>query len=91
MNLPAREKSCVIRVVVWGKQAEPAARHLGRGSIVFVAGHLRQREIAAREGGQHRGVEMVAERVEFLSEPVGHAREVAQAFLVPLPSRPKAG
>ncbi len=48
-DVPAREKGCVIRAVVFGKQAEPAARHLGRGSVVFIAGHLRQRQVRIGE------------------------------------------
>ncbi len=77
VDVPAREKVSVIRVVVCGKQAEPEARYLGRGSLVFIAGHLRQREMVSREGEKHRALEVAAERIEFLSEPVGLAKEIA--------------
>ncbi len=83
VEVPAREKVCVIRVVIFDKQAEAAARHLGRGSIVFVAGHLRQREIVTREGEKHRALEVVAERVEFLSQPADHPRDIARTLIDP--------
>jgi primosomal replication protein N len=44
-----RGDPCIMRVVIFGRQAEPAARHLGRGSEVFVAGHLAQRERVTQE------------------------------------------
>jgi len=77
------EKECVIRVVVIGKQAEPSARHLGAGSVVFVSGHLRQWERGDRDERKSRSLEVVTERVEFLSEPVGHSQETTRAFIGP--------
>ena len=40
---------------------------LGREDGVFIAGHLRQREYGTAEGEERRALEVVAERVEFLS------------------------
>jgi single-stranded DNA-binding protein len=40
---------------------------LGREDGVFIAGHLRQREYVTAEGEKRRALEVVAERVEFLS------------------------
>lgn len=87
---PERHHPCASRVVIFGKQAEPAARHLGRGSAVFVAGHLRQRERVTQEGQKLRSLEVVAERVEFLSEPAGHIREIARTFIDPPAMLPEA-
>jgi len=78
-----REHACVIRVVIFGRQAESSARHLGQGSVVFIAGHLRQREIVTGEGEERRMLEVICERIVFLSEPVAHAREIARAFIDP--------
>jgi single-stranded DNA-binding protein len=78
-----REQVCVNHVAIFGKQAEPAARHLGRDSTVFVAGHLRQHGSVTHDGQKGRSLEVVAERIEFLSEPANHAREIARAFIDP--------
>jgi len=67
----------VIRVITFGQQAEPTARDLGAGSMVFVSGHLRQLAHMGRDGLKLRSLELVADRVEFLSEAVAHARETA--------------
>jgi single-stranded DNA-binding protein len=78
-----RENACAIRVVVLGKQAEANAQRLGRTSVVFIAGHLRQSERVTPEGEKRRTLEVVAERVEFLSEPAGRTGEFARAFIDP--------
>jgi single-strand DNA-binding protein len=85
-----REHACVIRIVIFGKQAEPAARHLGRGSEVFVTGHLHQQERVTLDGQKVRSLEVVAERVEFLSVPAAHVREIARAFIDPPAMLPDA-
>jgi single-strand DNA-binding protein len=83
VDVAGRENVCVIRVVIFGTQAEPAARHLGRGSLVFVAGHLRQQDFVSREGEKRKVMEVVAERVKFLSQPVDHARAITRALIDP--------
>ena len=94
LHLPAHEhhQSCVIRVVVFGKQAEPAAHHLGRDSEVFVAGRLRlrQQQRVTHEGQKVRSLEVVAERIEFLSQPAGHAQEIARPLIDPPAMLPEA-
>ncbi len=83
VDVAERENACVIRIVVWGKQAEPSARHLGAGRVVFIAGHLRQREYVTGEGEKRRMLEVVSERIAFLPEPAGHVREIARVFIDP--------
>jgi single stranded DNA-binding protein len=85
-----QEKVCVIRVVVFGKQAEPAARHLGDGSTVFVAGRLRQQARVTHEGQKVRSLEVVCERIKFLSAPAGHVRQIARTFIDPPAMLPHA-
>jgi hypothetical protein len=64
--------------------------------MVFVSGRLWQREGVTGAAEKQRGLMIVAERVEFFSEPVGHIREIAEAFidtpaLVPRGRRPGPG
>ncbi len=40
LDATERGELCIMRVIVFGKQAEPAARHLGRDSEVFITGYL---------------------------------------------------
>ncbi len=76
-----RGEGWILGVIGFGKQAKPAARQLGRGSLVFVAGRLRQWERVTQEGQKERSFEIVAERVEFLSEPAARTAEIARAFI----------
>jgi single-stranded DNA-binding protein len=70
--VPDRENACVICIGIFGKQAEPAARHLAHGNGVSLQGHLHQREIVTQDGQKVRSLEVVCERIEFLTEPAGH-------------------
>ena len=88
--MTGRKNACVIRVVVLGKQAEASAQQLGVGSMVFVAGHLRQQEHLTTEGEKRKRLEVVAERIEFLSEPAGRSGEIARAFIDPPAMLPEA-
>ncbi len=78
-----QEEACFVEVVVWGKQAEAVAAHLGKGRAVVVEGRLQLDQWAA-EGGERRSrLKVVAQRVTFLprgggSEPP--AEEAAEAL-----------
>lgn len=61
-----RDEPCVSRVVVWGRHAEASAQHLGRNSVVFIAGRLRQSGRVTAEGVKRRTLEVVAEGVKVL-------------------------
>lgn len=58
-----------VRVAVWDRQAELCARYLAKGRRVGVDGRLRSRSWEDAEGGRRSAVEVVANRVEFLSPP----------------------
>jgi single-strand DNA-binding protein len=64
------------QVTVWDRQAELCADYLAKGRKVAVEGRLRQH--SWEDDGQRRSaVEVVANRVEFLSPaPAGSAAEV---------------
>ena len=55
-----------------------------------MAGHLRQQELLTPEGEKRRRLEVVAERIEFLSERAGLAGEIARAFIDPPAMLPEA-
>ncbi len=64
-----------VRVAAWDKQAELCHRYLVKGKRVAVDGRLRSRSWDDPEGKRRTAVEVVANRVQFLSPPDG--REAA--------------
>ena len=57
----------VVRVDVWGKQAESCAQYLQKGRRVAIDGRLRSRSWEEPDGKRRSAVEVVANRVQFLS------------------------
>ena len=57
-----------VRIAVWNKQAEACERHLAKGRRVAVDGRLRSRSWE-EEGKRRSAIEVVANRVQFLSAP----------------------
>ena len=55
-----------IDIVVWRKQAETCANHLGKGRLVAVDGRLQIRSYETDEGYKRRVAEVVASDVRFL-------------------------
>lgn len=55
------------RIVVWGKQAQPCAEHLRKGSAVLVEGSLTTREWEESSGAKRYTTEIKASRVLFLT------------------------
>jgi single-strand DNA-binding protein len=64
-----RDEVCFVPVVVWGKQAENCGTYLKKGSGALVEGHLQQRSWEAPDGAKRSKLEVVAERVQFLTRP----------------------
>jgi len=54
------------RVVAWGQLAELVAKHLQKGSKVYVTGPLRSREFTDKEQVKRKVWELVADQVLFL-------------------------
>ncbi len=63
-----KEDVCYINVQVWGKQAESCTQYLTKGKPVFVEGRLRNRSIDIGDGKNRNILEVVADRVQFLSK-----------------------
>lgn len=60
-----------VRVTVWDRQAELCHRFLAKGKRVGLDGRLRSRSWQDTDGARRTAVEVVANRVEFLSPPDG--------------------
>jgi len=58
-----------IDIVVWRKQAETCANHLGKGRLVAVEGRLQMSSYETDEGYNRRVSEVVASNVRFLEWP----------------------
>ena len=62
-----KDEACFVDVTVFGSTAEAVAKHLDKGRKVLVEGRLRYHTWET-EGGQRRSkVDVIAERVKFLS------------------------
>lgn len=60
-----------IRVVVWENTAEACVRYLEKGAVVGVNGRLRGDFYESKEGKKRLGMEVIGQRVDFLSRPSG--------------------
>ena len=58
-----------IGITVWDRQAELCGEYLGKGKRVGLDGRLRSRSWNADDGTRRSAIEVVANRVEFLSPP----------------------
>ena len=56
-----------VGIATWDRQAEVCAQHLAKGARVAVDGRLRSRSWEDREGNRRSAIEVVANRVQFLS------------------------
>lgn len=62
------------RIVTFGRQAEPCANYLRKGSLVYVEGSLQTRKWQTQEGVDRYTTEIKAHRVQFL-DPKGAQQE----------------
>ncbi len=62
-----KEDALFINVIVWGKQGETAAQHLGKGRSVLVEGRLQERRWES-DGQKKSMFEVVANVVRFLGK-----------------------
>jgi single-strand DNA-binding protein len=54
-------------VVVWGRTAEVVCEHMRKGRLIHVEGRIQPRSWTGKDGGERRSVEVIANRVQFLS------------------------
>jgi single-strand DNA-binding protein len=63
-----QKKTYWIPIVVWDKTADLVSKYVGKGSQVAVEGRLQQRSWNDKGGNKHSAVEVVANRVDFLTK-----------------------
>ena len=66
-----KEDVCFITVVVWQKQAEAAGEYLKKGDPLFVEGRLQSKSWETEDKQKRTTIEVVAERIQFLSRGKG--------------------
>jgi len=66
-----KEDVCFVTVVVWRKQAEAVGEYLKKGDPLFVEGRLQSRTWETEDKQKRSIMEVVAERVQFLSRGKG--------------------
>ena len=63
-----RDETTWHRIICWEKTAELCTKYLNKGSRVAVEGRINVRDWTDKEGNKRQTTEIVAHRVEFLSE-----------------------
>jgi single-strand DNA-binding protein len=66
-----KDEADFIKVSTWNKQAETCARYLTKGRRIALDGRLRSSSWEDSEGNRRSAIEVVANRVQFLSSPPG--------------------
>ena len=85
-----QETVSFFNVVVWGKLAENCNSYMTKGMRVAVDGRLEQNTWNAQDGTRRSSVEIVAERVEFLSQSTSEGG-VSRPTPAQAMTRPPAG
>lgn len=62
-----QETVSFFNIIVWGKMGENCSQFLSKGKQVCVDGRLEQRRWQAQDGTNRSTIEVIAERVQFLS------------------------
>jgi single-strand DNA-binding protein len=62
-----KDEVTYVSIEVWGKQAENCQEYLRKGSPVLIEGRLKLKEWTTQDGQKRSMLEVVAERVQFLS------------------------
>jgi len=56
-----------VPVAVWGSRVGPCQEYLGKGSLVFIEGHIETSSWTDKEGKKHASMHVTANNVKFLS------------------------
>ena len=67
VNRAGKDEADFVRISTWNKQAELCAQYLAKGRKVGIDGRLRSSSWEDADGNKRNAVEVVANRVEFLS------------------------
>ncbi|WP_457568607.1 single-stranded DNA-binding protein [Desulfurobacterium sp.] len=66
-----QEETSFIDIVVWGDAADRAVSRFNKGTEILVEGRLRQSTWENEAGEKRSKIEVVADRVQLLSQPAG--------------------
>ncbi len=77
VDRPGKDEADFVRISTWNKQAETCARYLTKGKRVAVDGRLRSSSWEDSDGNRRSAIEVVANRVQFLSPPSGKEESAA--------------
>lgn len=69
-----KEEVCFVDIVVFGKQAENAAKYLSKGSKATIEGRLQQRRWETEAGEKRSKHEVVAENIVYLDGMKGNGQ-----------------
>jgi single-strand DNA-binding protein len=69
VDRPGKDEADFVRISTWNKQAEICAQYLSKGRKVGIDGRLRSSSWEDSDGNKRNSIEVVANRVEFLSPP----------------------
>ena len=72
-----------VRVSVWDRQAELCTQYLHKGDRAALDGRLRSRSWEAPDGTRRSAVEVVANRIQFLTSPGGNDAAASAASGTP--------
>ena len=67
VDRPGKDEADFVRISTWNRQAELCAQYLAKGRKVGIDGRLRSSSWEDTDGNKRNAVEVVANRVEFLS------------------------
>lgn len=56
-----------VPVAVWGSRVKPCREYLGKGSLVYVEGHIETSTYTDKEGKRRQSMHVSASNVKFLS------------------------
>ncbi len=74
----AKEVTCYVDVVAWGRHAELCQQYLAKGRCVLVEGRLQYDEWKTKDGENRNKLRVRADNIRFIGTPPG-AREAAGA------------
>ncbi len=63
-----RDETCFVDVVLWRKQAELTAKHLQKGSPIFIEGRLTFESWEGKDGQRRSRLKVVGENFQFMGE-----------------------
>lgn len=67
-------------VVLWGRLAEIAGQYLTKGQEAYIEGRLQTRKYTAKDGGERRITEIVAENMQLGSRAQGQGAPTGSSF-----------